>query len=126
MTEESRREYNVASSDLCIKRRAFSKELSDFLLLAASESPPSREDFLDKKIYFENRWDVIVAATKSCLSLLNEDDDPGGEKSDNLNGVLGDLRDRKSRMDYLEGEYLRKLSVARLSKSDTDHVVEKK
>ena len=126
MTDETMRQFNVASSDLRVKRRAFSRELSEFLLIAASESPPSREDFLDKKKYFEGLWDVLVAATKSCLSLLSEGDDPDGEIADNLNGILGDLRDRKGRLDYLEEEYLRKLSVAQLSKFDTDHVVEKK
>ena len=47
--EEMSNAFAVASSALRVKRRTLSKELSEFLQLAGSDSPPTIEVFCDRK-----------------------------------------------------------------------------
>ena len=106
--DEMSNAFAVASSALRVKRRTLSKELSAFLQLAVSDSPPTLEAFNERKEYFENLWETVVTTTKECLDLIDEGEDPDGKEAERLNDTLEDLRYKKDRLIYLEEDYARK------------------
>ena len=79
MSEVNARQFAAANSALRLKRQTFSWELTEFLQKATSTSSPSREVFLEEKVYFESLWEAVISATDNCLSVLSNDEDPDGK-----------------------------------------------
>ena len=95
---------------LRMQRRAFLKELTEFLSDASTEVI-SKEIFDGKKEYFEKLWDEIVVSHNDCISLLDEDDDNEKEMIEDLNANLEGLKLKKDGLNWLEGDLEKKLAA---------------
>ena len=104
MTSEA---YSVACRALRAGRRAFKKELAEFLSDASSQEI-SKEMFDKKREYFKTLWEEIVVSNNDCISSLDEDDDK--EIIDDLDEELGELKE-KEELNKLEGDLAKKLVV---------------
>ena len=84
---------------------------------ARSEKGVSEEAFNEKKDYFEKIWEEIVTATDSCINLLDDGEDEGGEIVETLKEHLEELQYKKQRLTWLEKEIEKKLANMVESKS---------
>ena len=55
-----------------LKRRSFSKEITDILKDARSDEGISKEAFDDKRVYIEQCWGEIVTSTNDCIGLVDD------------------------------------------------------
>ena len=85
---------SAAKRVLRVKRRSFSKEITDILKDARSDEGISKEAFDDKKVYIEQCWGEIVTSTNDCIGLI-DDVEEKGEIVDELNEHLEGLRAKK-------------------------------
>ena len=93
--------FVTANRALRRQRRAFSKELTEFLSDASTEGI-SKDVFDGKKEYFEELWKEIVLSTEDCISLLDNGEDSEGEILEDLKNNLELLKYKKGRLIWLE------------------------
>ena len=73
--------FHAAAPGLRAKRRALSKNISEYIKSFKEDGLPTLDSFMAKRAQFESEWDECVKANKNCLSLANSDDDDEVKKS---------------------------------------------
>ena len=96
--------FTVANRALHLKKEFFSNEITSFLSDASSKGDVPKEAFIEKKGYFEKIFWKIVVATDSCVKLLDDGEDEGGEIAETLREHLEDLRYKKVWLIWLKEE----------------------
>ena len=101
--------FSSSNRVLRVKRRAFSREITSFLNDVRSGVGVSKEAFNEKRDYFENIWEEIVATTEGCINLVDDGDDEGEEIIEELRDHLERLQEKKERFTDLEMEIDKRL-----------------
>ena len=100
--------FGTANRDLRAKRRALSNEVTAFLQLANSSTPPSISEFQEKQSHFVKCWEEVVTLTQECIRLIGDGEDLEGEEKAMLQETLDGLRSKMDNFKILESDYARK------------------
>ena len=100
--------FHAAASGLRAKRRAFSKNIGEYIESIKKEGLPTLDSFLTKRAQFESEWDECVKANQNCLSLANPDNEEEVKKAEDLAENLDAVRNQKEMLEYFESDIRKK------------------
>ena len=92
---------------LHLKRWNFAKEIKEILDVSVTEIGLNKTAFEDKKVYFNEHWEDIVASTEDCFNMIDYDKD---EQITELNYHIELLKGQFKQVLDLEVEIERKSS----------------